>query len=91
MGATANILSFWTPGFPELVVIAAVGLILFGRRLPEVGRSLGKSIVEFKRGLQGLKDEVDQSVDAIDDEMTQSKANSTGSTTDNSESGGGNT
>jgi sec-independent protein translocase protein TatA len=34
-----------------LVMLAVVGLLLFGKRLPEVGRNLGKSIVEFKKGL----------------------------------------
>jgi TatA/E family protein of Tat protein translocase len=42
----------------EFALIAAVGLLLFGKRLPEVGRQVGKSIVEFKRGLQQLKREV---------------------------------
>lgn len=41
----------------ELAVILMVGLLLFGRKLPEVGRSLGKSIVEFKKGLQGIEEE----------------------------------
>ena len=42
----------------EFVVIAAVGLLLFGQRLPEVGRQLGKTLVEFKRGLNQLKRQV---------------------------------
>ncbi len=46
-------------GWQELLIIAVIALIIFGRRLPEVGRSLGKGIVEFKKGLQGLEDEVD--------------------------------
>ena len=46
------------PGGWEWAIILVIGLLLFGRRLPEVGRSLGKSIVEFKRGLQGIEDEV---------------------------------
>jgi len=41
------------------LVIAVVGILLFGKRLPEVGRSLGKGIVEFKKGLRGLGDEVE--------------------------------
>ena len=55
-------------GFPggaaEWLMIAAVGLLLFGKRLPEVGRSLGKSIVEFKKGLKGVEDEVEDASNA---------------------------
>ncbi len=50
-------------GFPmgaEWIVIAALGLLIFGKRLPEVGKSLGKGIVEFKKGLKGVEDEVAQ-------------------------------
>jgi sec-independent protein translocase protein TatA len=52
---------FHTPSFPEMLIIMAVALLLFGKRLPEVGRSLGKGIVEFKKGLKGIEDEVDMS------------------------------
>ena len=48
------------PGTWEWVVIALFGLLLFGKRLPEVGKSLGKSIVEFKKGLKGIEDDVDR-------------------------------
>jgi sec-independent protein translocase protein TatA len=54
----SNVLA-WMPGPLEIAVIAFVGLLIFGRRLPEVGRSLGKSIVEFKRGVREAKDQVD--------------------------------
>jgi len=50
------------PGWGELLIIAFIGLLLFGRRLPEVGRSLGKGIVEFKKGLRGIDDEVEDAV-----------------------------
>jgi sec-independent protein translocase protein TatA len=43
----------------EGLVILAFGLLLFGKRLPEVGRSLGKGIVEFKRGLKGVADDIE--------------------------------
>jgi len=43
----------------ELVIILGVALLIFGRRLPEVGRSLGKGIVEFKRGIKGIDDELE--------------------------------
>jgi len=54
----------WTPGWQELVIVAVIGLLLFGRRLPELGRSLGKGIVEFKKGLKGMEDEIDGSASA---------------------------
>ena len=53
-------LSFYMPGPWEIIIIAVVALLLFGRRLPEVGRSLGKGIVEFKKGLRGVEDEINQ-------------------------------
>jgi len=48
-------------GPTELIVIAVLGVLLFGRRLPEVGRYLGKGIVEFKKGMKGLEDELENS------------------------------
>lgn len=47
-------------GTIEWVVLLALGLLIFGRRLPEVGRSLGRGIVEFRKGLKGIEDEVEQ-------------------------------
>ena len=43
----------------DLIIVAIVGILLFGRKLPEVGRYLGKGIVEFKKGMKGLEDDVD--------------------------------
>ena len=44
----------------DWLIIGIVALLLFGtRRLPELGRSLGKGIVEFKKGLKGLEDDVE--------------------------------
>jgi len=45
-----------------LILILILALLIFGKRLPEVARSLGKGIVEFKKGLKGIEDEVDGSV-----------------------------
>ena len=47
------------PGWAEILVVAFVGLLLFGRRLPEVGRSLGRTIVEFKKGIKEVETQVD--------------------------------
>ena len=48
------------PSGGQWVVIAVIGLLLFGKKLPEVGRSLGKGIVEFKKGLKGVDEEIEQ-------------------------------
>jgi len=50
-------------GFGELVIIGIIGLLIFGNRLPSVGRSLGKGIVEFKKGLRGMKDDMDEAME----------------------------
>jgi sec-independent protein translocase protein TatA len=52
-------LAIGMPGLTEWIIIGALGLLIFGKRLPEVGRSLGKGIVEFKRGLKGIEDDVE--------------------------------
>jgi len=54
-----NVLLMWMPGPMEIIVILLVGLLIFGRRLPEVGRSLGKSIVEFKKGIRDVESDMD--------------------------------
>jgi sec-independent protein translocase protein TatA len=43
----------------ELLLLMGVAVLLFGKRLPEVGRSLGKGIIEFKKGLSGAGDDFD--------------------------------
>ena len=43
----------------EMIIVMGIAVLLFGKRLPEVGRSLGKGIVEFKKGLNGVADELD--------------------------------
>lgn len=46
-------------GMPEVVLILVIGLFLFGNRLPEIARSLGKTLVDFKKEVQGVKDDLD--------------------------------
>ncbi len=53
-------LAFYSPSFWEILLIVLVGLLLFGRRLPEVARGLGRSVVEFKKGLKGIEDDAEQ-------------------------------
>ncbi len=42
----------------QILIILVIGILLFGRKLPEIGRSLGKGIVEFKKGLKGMEEDV---------------------------------
>jgi len=46
-------------GLLEMLIVMGLAVLLFGKRLPEVGRSLGRGIVEFKKGLNGVADELD--------------------------------
>jgi sec-independent protein translocase protein TatA len=46
-------------GPTEMIIVLLVAVLLFGKRLPEVGRSLGKGIIEFKKGVRGIEDELD--------------------------------
>lgn len=48
------------PGHLELLIIGAVILLLFGHRLPGVMRSLGRGVVEFKRGIHGIEDDLEE-------------------------------
>ncbi len=47
------------PGGTEWVIILIVALLLFGKRLPEVMRSLGQGIHQFKKGLREVEDEIE--------------------------------
>jgi sec-independent protein translocase protein TatA len=51
-------------GTTELMVVAFVSLLIFGNRLPSVMRSLGKSVTEFKKGVAGIEEDIDQAVTA---------------------------
>jgi len=67
-------LAFWTPGPFELLVILIVAVLLFGRRLPEIARGLGKSMTEFKKGIreaEETKDEVINDVRKIGNEVAE--------------------
>ena len=54
----------FAPGPMEMIIILLIAVLLFGKRLPEVGRSLGKGLVEFKKGVRGIEDEFDSTASA---------------------------
>ncbi len=57
--ACSPLLAIGLPGGWEWIILLVLGLLIFGRRLPEVGRSLGRGIVEFKKGIKGIDDEIE--------------------------------
>jgi len=59
------ILAAWTPQGWEWLVILVVALLIFGRRLPELARSLGKSLTEFKKGINEAKQSKDELADDV--------------------------
>jgi len=60
MSECLQVVGFWSPGPVEIVVILVVALLLFGRRLPEIARNVGKSLTEFKKGINEAKETQDE-------------------------------
>jgi len=64
----------WNLGFPELLIIFVVALVIFGpRKLPELGRSMGKGLSEFKRASNELKRTWEDEVEAVKHEVDVQK------------------
>ncbi len=65
------------PGGWEWIIILVVALLIFGRRLPEIARSVGKSLTEFKKGVREAQETKDEIVDDVkkvkDDVVEQAK------------------
>ena len=58
-------------GLPELLIILTLALIIFGpRKLPELGRSLGKSLGEFKRASNELRNTLDEEIRVEEEQRT---------------------
>jgi sec-independent protein translocase protein TatA len=45
-------------GPQEILLLVVAGVLLFGRKLPDIGSSLGKTIVSFRRSMQGIEDDI---------------------------------
>jgi sec-independent protein translocase protein TatA len=64
-------------GFPEMLVIFVVALLVFGpKRLPELGRSLGRGLSEFKKATNGLKESIQREIESASlDTSTRGSSN----------------
>jgi TatA/E family protein of Tat protein translocase len=78
---------FGSIGMPELIIIFMIALIIFGpRKLPELGRSLGKSLGEFKRASNELRNTLDEEI-RIEEQRAAEPAKPAEATTTRSETG----
>ena len=60
-------------GLPEMAVIAAIGLLVFGpKRLPELGKTLGRTLKGFQSASKGFEEEFRKAVDTVEAEVNQS-------------------
>jgi sec-independent protein translocase protein TatA len=56
---------FSMPGNMEWLIILVIALLIFGKRLPELARSVGKSLTEFKKGINEAKESTDEVADDV--------------------------
>jgi sec-independent protein translocase protein TatA len=71
----------WTPQGWEWLVILVVALLVFGKRLPDVARSIGKSLTEFKKGIkeaEQTKDELEDDVKKVKDDVVKETKKASG-------------
>ena len=58
----------------EMLIVLAIFLLLFGNRLPSVMRSLGRGVVEFKRGVHGIEDDLEEASKSINKDKEAQKS-----------------
>src|SRR5438477_10211632 len=69
---------FGSIGMPELIIIFVIALIIFGpRKLPELGRTLGKSLAEFKRATNELKTTLEDEIRLEEQQLQRADAKAT--------------
>jgi sec-independent protein translocase protein TatA len=54
----APVMAMFGIGPQEMIIVGVIAVLLFGKRLPEVARSLGKGVVEFKKGISGIEEDL---------------------------------
>jgi len=51
-----SIFGFITPSPTQILILLLLGVLLFGKRLPEIGKNIGKGLLEFKKGVNDLRE-----------------------------------
>lgn len=72
-GFIPGILPFIDIGAWEWVIIGVVAVVLFGNRLPDLGRTLGKGLVSFRKGVTEMKDEISRAASTPVDGADEAK------------------
>lgn len=83
-------IGFWTPGPLELIIILVVAVLIFGKRLPEIARGLGKSLTEFKKGIhesKEIKEDLEKDVNKLKDDIVNKAKDAAGLGDDNEDIG----
>ena len=71
----------WMPGWPELLLILVIALLIFGKKLPEVARSMGRSLNEFKKGIheaEDIKDDLKKDIKEVKDDVVNKAKDAAG-------------
>ena len=68
-----NVMAFMgLPSGSEWIIVLIIAVLLFGRRLPEIARGMGKSLTEFKKGVKEGQDEISKTIDEVDESPAES-------------------
>ena len=67
-------LAFFAPGPWQMVIFLIIVLLLFGNRIPQVAKSLGKGITEFKKGVKAGEDDDDDDDEDEEEELPKKKS-----------------
>jgi sec-independent protein translocase protein TatA len=65
----------FSPGPPEMLIILVIALLLYGGKLPEMARTWGKTLAEFRRSLSGIQNEFNDAMHSAKDQLTYQPEN----------------